>query len=85
MNLAESFVDNATVDVSKLTSSYKINLSRSVCKTGKLCCPKAQLVLKGFEIDLLSFDSAFEIVRPISVVRKLYGSYLRKDKTNFKR
>lgn len=55
VNLAESFVDNATVDVSKLTSSYKINLFRSVCKTGKLCCPKAQLVLKGFEIDLLSF------------------------------
>lgn len=54
MNLAENFVDNAPTDVSKMTSSYKINLSRSVFKTGKLYCPKAQLVLKGFESDLLS-------------------------------
>ena len=40
VNLAENFVDNAPIDVSKVTSSYKINLSRSVFKTGKLCCLK---------------------------------------------
>lgn len=77
VNLAENFVDNAPKDVSKLTSSYKINLSVACSKLENYAARKLNTYWEGLK--LIFLVSSFEIVRPISIVRK-YGSFSRKDK-----